>query len=82
MTTEDFNGDGLTDLAVANAILQATMSRAAGQRQRELRCSQQALPSETPTLRWTMGDFNGDLQPDIVVANTVSNNVSLLLSQF
>ena len=64
----DFNGDGRTDLAVANTRLQRRVG-AAGQRRRH-------LPGPGARTRWgtgpiavVAGDFNGDGRTDLAVAN-------------
>ena len=74
----DFNGDGRTDLAVANY-----------ERQRPCRCcwATATAPSSTRCTyavgtgpyAIVAGDFNGDGRTDLAVANHGSNDVSVLL---
>ena len=77
VTTGDFNGDGVADLATANnyadnlsvllgvgdGTFAAQTTYAAGDRPRSV----------------TTGDFNGDGVTDLATANGKSNNVSVLL---
>ncbi len=75
VTTGDFNGDGITDLATANVgtnnvsvllgdgTFAVAVNYAAG-----------SFPSSVTT-----GDFNGDGITDLATANPGSNNVSVLL---
>ena len=81
VTTGDFNSDGKLDLAVASdgsnnvSILlgdgSGSFSSAAG--------SPYAVGSNPRYI--ATGDFNGDGIPDLVVANLLSNNVSILLGK-
>jgi hypothetical protein len=79
----DFNGDGVTDLAVANAggttasdlgtvaILLGNGDGTFG--------AAVTYPAGVHPSSVAVGDFNGDGKPDLVVSNYGSNNVSLLL---
>lgn len=79
LAVADFNGDGLPDLAVANA-LDNTVTVLLGQPRGGF---YPAVGSPFPTgfipTSVVAGDFNSDGHPDLVVANAGSNNVMLLL---
>jgi hypothetical protein len=77
VTVGDFNGDGKSDLAVANfnsnnvSVLLGTGTGSFGT---ATNFSVGSLPASV-----TVGDFNGDGKSDLAVANFNSNNVSVLL---
>ena len=80
VTTGDFNGDGLTDLATANSQFRQRVG-AAGRRRRHL-CGPANLRSAGDGPQSvTTGDFNGDGLTDLATANTGSDDVSVLLNQ-
>ncbi len=78
MTIGDFNGDGRSDLAVANlnsnnvSILLGTGSGTFG-------AATNFAPGAGP-ISVAIGDFNGDGRSDLAVANSGSDNVSILLN--
>ncbi|NCS46422.1 MAG: VCBS repeat-containing protein, partial [Microcystis aeruginosa BS11-05] len=73
----DFNGDGKSDLAVANynsnnvSVLLGTGTGSFG--------AATNFTVGTGPISVTVGDFNGDGKSDLAVANRNSNNVSVLL---
>ena len=76
----DFNGDGRTDLAVANqgsgnSDVSVLLGNGDGTFQNQVRYAAGALPISV-----VAGDFNGDGRTDLAVANYKSNDVSVLLS--
>ena len=73
----DFNGDGKTDLAVAN-YGSNTREHSAGQWQRHVP-DQDRLRRRQHPYSVAVGDFNGDGKTDLAVANDGSNTVSILL---
>ena len=73
----DFNGDGRTDLAVANFgsnDVSVLLGNGDGTFQDQVRYAAGTGPSAVA------GDFNGDGRTDLAVANDGSNDVSVLLS--
>jgi hypothetical protein len=82
----DFNGDGTADLAVANSVddgthpVKALLGNGDGSFQ-----TPQNVPFHEQSGFWILplavGDFNGDNKPDLVVADSYHNTVSVLLSQ-
>jgi hypothetical protein len=79
----DFNGDGRSDLAVANAapgnvsvLLNTTTPGAAT----PTFATQQTYALGSLPGAAVVGDLNGDGKPDLAVANTNSNTVSVLLN--
>src|SRR2546422_3097341 len=73
----DFNGDGVPDLAVANAG-SATVSVLLGNGDGTFRAALTVGVGTNP-FSVAVGDFNGDGVPDLAVANYGSNTVSVLL---
>jgi hypothetical protein len=79
----DLNGDGQPDLAVANAnsntvsVLLNTTALGATTVSFAL---QQTFATGTVPLSVTVGDFNGDGQPDLAIANWLDATVSVLLN--
>ncbi|NCR19475.1 MAG: hypothetical protein GPJ22_20640, partial [Microcystis aeruginosa LL13-03] len=77
VTVGDFNGDGKSDLAVANrdgnnvSVLLGTGTGSFGP-------ATNFTVGNSPA-SVTVGDFNGDGKSDLAVANNSSNNVSVLL---
>jgi Bacterial Ig-like domain (group 3)/FG-GAP-like repeat/FG-GAP repeat len=72
ITTGDFNGDGILDLATANgAVLlgngDGTFTEA------------ESLPASVAGSSIVVGDFNEDGIPDLAIANEDSNNITVLL---
>ncbi len=77
VTTGDFNGDGLTDLATANDFsedLSVLLGNCDGTFQTQRRFAVGDGPVSVTT-----GDFNGDGLTDLVTANRFSDDVSVLL---
>ena len=75
----DFNGDGTTDLAVANILSNDTsilLGRGLGEFSPPISLAVIYGPGSLAA-----GDFDNDGRPDLVVANVFSNNVSVLLNQ-
>src|SRR5262249_34338226 len=73
----EFNGDGLADLAVANAgsnNVSILLGNGDGTFQTPRNFAAGRYPSSV-----AVGDFNGDKIEDLAVANSLSNNVSILL---
>lgn len=82
VTTGDFNGDGITDLATANefsdnvSVLLGNGSRGIGD---GTFVAQATYAAGDGTNSVTTSDFNGDGITDLATANAVSSNVSILL---
>jgi hypothetical protein len=77
----DFNGDGWPDLAVANGgsnTVSILLNKADGTGNFTL-ASSPATRAEPDSV--AVGDFNGDGWPDLAVANSGSNTVSILLNK-
>ena len=75
----DFNGDGITDLAVANS-LSGDVSVLLGYGEGTFQPARNFPAGPNPTFL-ALGDFNGDGKPDLAVANArpTSSIVSVLL---
>jgi hypothetical protein len=74
---EDFNGDGLLDLAVAN-VESNNVSVLLGQGDGTFQAHVDYGTGSTP-VQVAIGDFNGDGRLDLAVANGTSNTISILL---
>jgi hypothetical protein len=77
VTTADVNGDGKTDLIVANASGN-TVGVMLGNGNSTFQ-SQQTFASGANPFAVVVGDVNGDGRPDLVVADNAINAVSVLL---
>ncbi|MEI6335616.1 MAG: FG-GAP-like repeat-containing protein, partial [Methylococcaceae bacterium] len=76
VSTGDFNGDGKTDMAVANTNTVSVLLRNAANNGFDSKAD-----FATGSSPWSVsvGDFNGDGLTDMAVANSGSNTVSVLL---
>ena len=75
----DFNGDGKTDLAVANSMTgDNTVSILLGNGDGTFQ-SERTYTTGSRPFSVAVGDFNGDGKADLAVANYGSNTVSILL---
>jgi FG-GAP-like repeat/FG-GAP repeat len=84
-TVGDFNGDGVTDLAVANAGNpqigdDGNISILLGNGDGTFQSAHSFVAGKNP-FSIAAGDFNGDNRLDLVVANSGSGNVSVLLGK-
>jgi FG-GAP-like repeat len=77
----DFNGDGVLDLAVANGSLgERQVLTLLGNGDGTFRTAGTTRVGNEP-FSLSVGDFNHDGAPDLVVANLASSNVSVLLGK-
>ncbi len=79
----DLNGDGRSDLAVANtnsASVSVLLNTTAPGASSPSFAAQQAFPIATNPASVAQGDLNGDRRPDLAVANFYSASVSVLLN--
>ena len=74
----DFNGDGRTDLAVANVDPYSTVSVLLGNGDGTFQAQLTNAVGSSPDAI-VAGDFNGDGRTDLAVANYGDNTVSVLL---
>jgi hypothetical protein len=80
ITGADFNGDGLADLATANARAD-TVSILLGQGDGTFQAAQDFdVRAGASAASITVGDFNGDGRPDMAIANSFANTVSVLIN--
>jgi plastocyanin len=80
IVSADFNGDGLLDLAVSNIgenTVTALMNDGAGSFTSLTTTPSEALSSPRAI---AVGDFNDDGEPDLVLANFATNDISILLN--
>ncbi|WP_286825470.1 Calx-beta domain-containing protein [Microcystis sp. LSC13-02] len=78
VTVGDFNGDGKSDLAVANFGIGSNVSVLLGTGTGSFGTATNFSVGNSP-ISVTVGDFNGDGKSDLAVANYSSNNVSVRL---
>jgi hypothetical protein len=78
MAIGDFNGDGKTDLAVADNHFSNSVSILLGNGNGTFDATVTYPVGSAPT-SVAAGDFNGDGRSDLAVTNSYSNNVSILL---
>ena len=78
LTTGDFNGDGVTDLATANLGFSVSVLLGVGD---GTFAAQATYATGEKCRSVTTGDFNGDGLTDLATANRSSDNVSVLLNQ-
>ena len=79
----DFNGDGMPDLAVgnfgSNSVSVFLNTTVPGATTPTFSAKTDFATGNTP-FSISIGDFNGDGKPDLVVANDLSNTVSVMLN--
>ncbi|WP_445240854.1 DUF4347 domain-containing protein [Microcoleus vaginatus] len=79
----DFNGDGQPDLATANYTsnnVSILLNNTATGATPPTFAAQVPFPTGTKSASVSIGDINGDGKPDLAVANSGSNSVSILLN--
>jgi hypothetical protein len=79
----DFNGDGTPDIVTANNFsdtVSVLLNTTAPGATTPSFAPQQSFATGTGAFFVAVGDFNGDGRPDLVVANSNDNTVSVLLS--
>jgi FG-GAP-like repeat len=77
----DFDGDGLQDLVVANNYNSETVSILLGNGDGTFQTAQSfGTGTGSKPSGVAVGDFNNDRKPDIVVADDVSNTVTVLIN--
>ena len=79
LTTGDFNGDGILDIAVADAITGEVTTLIGSGNGNFTAETGSPFAAGTTSLSIAAGDFNGDGRVDVAVANLGSNNVTVLL---
>ena len=75
----DFNGDSHSDLAVANYVSGGVSILLGGAGGGFTPAAGSPFPAGANPISVAVGDFNGDSDPDLAVANFHSNDVSVLL---
>jgi len=83
VTVGDLNGDGRPDLAVANVnsntvsvLLNTTLTGA----QTPVFADKKDFATNFNPTSVTVGDLNGDAEPELVIANSSSNNISVFVN--
>jgi hypothetical protein len=77
IVSADFNGDGITDLALTNGTSN-TVSVLLGTGNGKFTLKATVATGKTPA-GLVAGDFNGDQKLDLAIANTADNSVTVLL---